>query len=155
MFAGGTEITREIFEEFLRTYRAKKYLKQSLSRLINGGFILKEGAFLKLTKEGENRLLKSTLKREVNMSWDGKWRIISFDVPGGYSPERNKLRALLKHFNFYQLQKSVWVCPNSVAEKFWKLVIEENLQRYCKAMVVEIMEGDENLKKYFKLNSKR
>lgn len=151
LFEQGSEITREVFEELVQEYKKRKYLRQSMKRLITRGFIKNHGKKLLLTEAGRIFFKKETIREKKKIPCDGRWRIISFDVPGDYSRDRNRLRALLKGFDFYQLQKSVWVCPNSVADDFWKLVVGANLHRFCKAMVVEIIEGDQLIKKHFQL----
>ncbi|MEK7658199.1 MAG: hypothetical protein AAB366_03390 [Patescibacteria group bacterium] len=151
LFNDFKEISDELMSDFIQRYEKKKYLNQSLKRLIGRGFIKKQEGKLTLTEKGKRffrsyfPILPSVVK------WDGKWRIVSFDVPGGYSVKRDQLRGLLKEFDFYQLQKSVWICPNFVAEEFWKIILKEELNKYCKMMVVDIMEGDSEIKKYFKI----
>ncbi len=151
LFEIGARITRESFQELLQAYKNKKYLKQSMSRLIERGFIVSEKSHFRITSDGISYFKKLATKEKRKIQWDGKWRIISFDVPGDYSKDRNRLRGLLQGFDFYQLQKSVWVCPNSVAGDFWKLIVGLNLHRFCKAMVVEIIDGDEHIKKHFRI----
>jgi len=43
--------------------------------------------------------------------WDHKWWIVIFDIAHTNRIKREALRGLLKRLDFYQLQKSVWVCP--------------------------------------------
>ena len=51
------------------------------------------------------------LKVERPKKWDGKWRIIIFDIAQLKRMHRDALRGKLKELNFYKLQKSVWVYP--------------------------------------------
>ncbi|MDP3725451.1 MAG: hypothetical protein Q8R20_03225, partial [Nanoarchaeota archaeon] len=83
--------------------------------------------------------------------WDGKWRIVSFDVPGGYRLERNMIRSLLKASHFYRLHKSVWASPSHLSQNLWKTLVRLGLHEYCKVMLVEILEGDEELRDHFRL----
>lgn len=150
-------ISEKIIDEFITEHKRKQYLKQSLKRLISRGFIQKRDNKLNLTLEGLKFFRKRGLPPSIKTSkakqnWDGRWRLISFDVPGDYNQERDRLRSILKAFDFYLLHKSVWVCPNFLAEDFWRLIVKERLDKYCKVMMVEIIEGDEELKKHFNLN---
>lgn len=43
--------------------------------------------------------------------WDGKWRIVIFDIPERQRKARDALRVKLKELRFYELQKSVFVFP--------------------------------------------
>lgn len=152
-FADLKWISEKIVDEFIARHKQKKYLKQSLERLISHGFIQRKDDKFNLTSAGLRFLKKRRLISSLptGQKWDGRWRLISFDVPGNYNQKRDQLRSILKTFDFYQLQKSVWVCPNFLAENFWHLIIKENLSQYCKIMMVEIIEGDEELKRHFKL----
>ncbi len=49
--------------------------------------------------------------------WDGKWRLVLFDVPESRSVERNKIRRHLQQRGFGCLQNSVWITPDPVAEE--------------------------------------
>ena len=65
----------------------------------------KEGKHLALTYDIENIELKTPAQ------WDGKWRIVMFDVPEKFKRTRDALRTHLKNMGFYEFQKSVFVHP--------------------------------------------
>jgi len=44
--------------------------------------------------------------------WDGRWRILVFDIPVANSAARKKLTRFLKDNRFGYLQKSVWISPD-------------------------------------------
>ncbi len=48
--------------------------------------------------------------------WDGRWRLIAFDVPEARRTVRNKLRRYLRERGFGFLQNSVWITPDPVTE---------------------------------------
>ena len=52
-----------------------------------------------------------------NRTWDGKWRLILFDVPLGRDTQRNRLRRYLRNKGFGYLQNSVWITPDSLANE--------------------------------------
>jgi DNA-binding transcriptional regulator PaaX len=76
---------------------------------------------------------------------------VSFDVPNRYRNRRDVLRSSLKEAGFYQLQKSVWIAPYEMTKEFWKFVVTNGLHKYCKVMLIEVLEGDEGLRRHFKL----
>jgi len=45
-------------------------------------------------------------------SWDGKWRLVIFDVPVGQDSRRDRLRRYLREKGFGYLQNSVWITPD-------------------------------------------
>ncbi len=142
------EFTEEAINNFLKDHRKRKYLKQSLKRLLNKGFLVKKNNKISFTLRGQ-RFFKQNFGRNIIVDWDSKWRLISFDVPGNYNIKRDRLRALLRGFDFYPLHKSVWISPASLSDDFWKLAVENELDKYCKVMIVEILEGEKEYKKYF------
>jgi DNA-binding transcriptional regulator PaaX len=148
-------ISRSDMERMIRESDRKKYLKQSLRRLVARGFVSQTESRYEPTSRGEiffRRILKIKVKTILPSSWDNKWRLVTFDVPCKYDQKRNQIRSLLKEFDFYQLQKSVWICPSSVSKKFWEIAVQEDLDKYCKTMVVDIIEGDRELKEHFRLS---
>jgi DNA-binding transcriptional regulator PaaX len=49
--------------------------------------------------------------------WDGRWRLVIFDVPENRRATRDKLRAYLRMRGFGYLQNSVWITPDPVSEE--------------------------------------
>lgn len=44
-------------------------------------------------------------------AWDGRWRIVAFDIAEQRRKGRNALRTMLRRLGFMQVQKSMFVCP--------------------------------------------
>lgn len=147
--------SQELMEEFLARYKRKKYLKDTLRRYKKQGLIRDAKRQTTVTAKGRKFFGRETLRRKFLersqsiKNWDGKWRLITFDVPIKYRKERDLLRSLLREFGFYQLQKSVWVYPDYMSEELWKLLVDYKLDKFCKVMLVEFMERDDEIKKYF------
>ena len=49
--------------------------------------------------------------------WDGRWRLILFDVPEVRHSVRTRLRRYLQERGFGYLQNSVWITPHPVCEQ--------------------------------------
>ncbi len=49
--------------------------------------------------------------------WDGRWRLVLFDVPNSQNAHRNRLRQYLRHKGFGYLQNSVWVTPDPLEKE--------------------------------------
>ena len=94
-------------------------INQELKRLHKRGLIeiikRKNGITnVKLTKEGKRKLARykiDLLEIEKPKKWDGKWRIIIFDIPVKKNFARELLRRKMKNLGFYKLQASVFVYP--------------------------------------------
>lgn len=117
----------------------KSALALALKRLRENGFIDliddKELSF-RLTDKGRDKALWTRMKL-VDEKWDGKWRIVIWDVPEKRRVARDLLRYKLKWLGFKQLQKSVWVtkknCTQALRDfikklgiKDWVVVIESD-----------------------------
>lgn len=157
-FSDMNEVSEKTIGVFLKSRREKRYLKQSLRRLKKRGFVIEESDKLSLTSKGRKffhrfRLRKDSKANFSPLKWDRKWRLVTFDVPVRDKGKRDQLRSLLKDFGFYKLQESVWICPNQQSEDFWKLLIEYKLNKYCHIMMVDILEGDEEIRKHYHLAS--
>lgn len=67
-----------------------------------------------LSDLGKKRVLEynfDAMKIKIPPHWDGKWRIVFFDIPEKRRKARDALRKKLKELGFYELQKSVFVFP--------------------------------------------
>jgi len=49
--------------------------------------------------------------------WDGRWRLVLFDVPMAQNKHRVRLRRYLRDKGFGYLQNSVWITPDSLEEE--------------------------------------
>jgi len=49
--------------------------------------------------------------------WDGRWRLVLFDVPTAQNSHRRRLRRYLRDKGFGYLQNSVWITPDSLEEE--------------------------------------
>ena len=51
------------------------------------------------------------MKLSKPKKWDGKWRIVIYDIPHHQKRGRDALREKIKQMGLYPLQKSIWVSP--------------------------------------------
>jgi hypothetical protein len=94
------------------------YLKRTLKRLQKEKLVdVKEEhgkSMVILSKNGKRRILKYSLENlaiDKPKKWDGKWRLIMYDVSQKRRHMRDVFRDMLKELGFYQLQHSVWLYP--------------------------------------------
>ncbi len=112
-----------------------------------------------LTKEGARRAEALAAMEEIRglgkgkrKSWDGRWRIVMFDVPSERRLARDAFRKLLVRAGFVQLQKSVWVSPHDVSKDvaflkdFFKLSDDE-----CRLITSSDIGDDRALRTRFKV----
>lgn len=108
-----------------------------------------------LTKAGKQKTLayeldSLTLKKPER--WDGKWRLIFFDIPQASKAARDALREKLRDLNFYQLQKSVHITPYPCEEEVDFIASVFDVRRHIILIPVpDGFEGSEKLRHHFKL----
>lgn len=69
---------------------------------------------LELTNAGKTRLRKydySSLEIPIPSEWDGRWRLVFFDIPERLHTTRKVLTSKLRLLGFQQLQQSIWIYP--------------------------------------------
>ena len=104
-----------------------------------------------LTAEGEKfaRRLKARLAWVGRQRWDGKWRLVMFDVPERIRERRNFLRKELFTLGFHQFQKSVWITPYPLPDDFMEIIAELGLGKYFRIVVADAVQDDRDLKALF------
>jgi len=104
-----------------------------------------------LTDEGRAEADKIKLKLEMakRKRWDGKWRIIIFDVPEKMRGKRDLLRKELAAFGFMQLQKSVWAYPYKLPEEFINLWKGTGILRHCVIIEASRVINDKSLQAFY------
>lgn len=145
----------EIYRRF-SGYPSHIYTRADIYR---GLYNLKKYGYLKtvknqyqLTRKGKMEILKYRIQNK-RRKWDGKWRLVIFDVPEEKRGRRNTLRNRLRYLGFKELQKSVWVYPYEAEKELRELLKIYHYQRYARFLTVEKMSYDKDLKKAFGLKS--
>ncbi len=109
--------------------------------------------FLKLTAKGELEILLAKAKINAAGRWDGKWRMIIFDIPEDTKKRRDQLRRLLKENNFYKLQASVYLSPYALNREAINYLQKTGLMEYIRIARIDEMDNDRDLRRRFHLKS--
>ncbi len=134
----------------------KKYLRQTIRKLEKKKIIevVDGGTFgeIRLTEDGRKKVFKiglQSLKINKPDKWDGKWRMVFYDVFDSKKGTRERLRSYLKGAGFYPLQKSVYLhaypCEKEV--EFLKYFL--GLSGAVRIVVAEKIENDREFRDYF------
>jgi len=111
--------------------------------------------YISLTEKGKKkagRFQIDSLKIKTPKKWDGKWRLVIFDISQLQKIKREAFRGKLKELGFYPLQKSVWIHPYDcrdeieLLKEFFGLTSKE-----LRLIIAEEIGEDTHLKKIFKL----
>lgn len=108
---------------------------------------------VRITEKGRKLLAQRQLEQAAvdrPKRWDGKWRLVIFDVPEKRRRDRDLLRGTLRRLGFYRLQQSVWLypydCCDLVTLTRTAYGLEHVTVRYA---TVAHLEEDEHIRRHF------
>ncbi len=143
-----------------KKYNPKYQINKAVAKLKEKGFVefRNEGGktFLKLTEKGEAELLKYQLQELVikkPSKWDGKWRIVIFDIKEYKRKIRDEFRQTLEILGFLKLQNSVWVYPHECEEVITMIKSHFHIGKDILYITAEKIENDKWLRKEFHLGN--
>ncbi|MEK7212167.1 MAG: CRISPR-associated endonuclease Cas2 [Patescibacteria group bacterium] len=156
----GSQLARSIVKTYSKDKRSTRSdlirdLKRLQSRELLDYKELGDGK-IKITLTRRGRRLALTYKLDElqlhpQPRWDGKWRLVMFDIPHTRKQARDALRKKLKDLGFYQLQKSVFITPHSCEDEIDFVASVFNVRQCILIFPIGGFEGQEVLKKYFGL----
>jgi len=142
---------RRIREKIRKEWEIKKTLKGL--HFMNYIRIDKNGRTAHLAEKGILEFIKFG-SREKQKNWDGKWRMVIFDISENKRKKRDFLRARLKWLGYKELQKSVWVFPYDTKRDIKELltIFRYDLEGDVRFLTAEKIEQDDDLRREFDLS---
>ena len=160
-FSGSPSHSFKILRILKREWRktSRRNLQRSIKSLCNLGLVKekinRDGTMsLYLTKEGKEKALTLKLEKikiKDSKRWDGKWRIVIFDIPENIKKKREIIRYLLKRIGFRELQKSVFIYPFNCEKEINYVVKNFHLKKYVRFIVAERIDNEEKIRRKFNL----
>ncbi len=140
-------------KKFWDYYDELKELKENSARTIlwrlqNKGLVRKKEKSYELTALGFRIAKIFKGKKIVEQVWDGKWRIVMFDIPEKKREERNWLRYELYALDYKPLQKSVFMGQQPIDEDIYKEIMERGLNDCIRLITIGEIDDDEILKQF-------
>ena len=133
-------------------YRTLKRMeKQNIIKVIKE---MNNKTTISITRNGKKRLVEYSIDdMEIKKPkiWDGKWRIISFDIPEKQKTAREALRMKLKDFDFYHLQKSLFACPFPCRDEIDFVSEIFKIRKHITYFETSTITNELAMKKYFNL----
>ena len=149
MFDGGKG--RRLNPKYLIGNAFEKLLAINFIEFVN----TKKGRFVRLTESGKLKLggmIARSPDARVGKRWDKRWRIVIYDINEKRKVTRNHLQRTLLNFGFCKLQNSVWVYPHDCEDLIIMLKADFKIGSEVLYMVVEKIENDMSLRRYFGLS---
>jgi len=113
-----------------------------------------------LTPAGEYAALKAFVRKELvamekkeraEPRWDGRWRLVFFDIPENRRPVRDYVRNILKRLGFREFQRSTWIYPHKLPGFLAKMLADPHLRKHTRVITTSDIDYDEDLRRYFRL----
>jgi len=137
------------------TSKNRKYAVRKISEMKKLGLLEKHGVKYAVSDKGERALsYENMLSLEIPKPtrWDGKWHFIMFDIPLAESEARKALNRILLGMGCTQYQQSVLIYPFPVKETVLHVCRFYKISRYVSFVSADIVDGEDNLRKHFKLS---
>lgn len=163
--SGGRLVSRELIPAVLDTLfdldisvsaRKKDVVRTATSHLNKKGLITFRDGHYQMTKSGKKILDEwqmSNYKINRPKKWDGKWRIIIFDIPETKKKVRDEIRTVFKEAGFQRLQDSVWVYPYDCEDIIGLLKTDYGVGKHMLYIIADQIENDKYLRMDFDLIS--
>lgn len=132
------------------------YLERTLNRLEKQKLVEFDNdngvQIVKITEAGKRRVLRFAIDElavEKPKIWDGRWYLISYDIPGKLRRLRNIFREYLQAWGFYSLHESAllhaYPCQNQV--DFLREYL--GIGRYVRIFTITKIENDKLFRDFF------
>ncbi len=130
-----------VFEKYRKDLGEKRFAKLIYYLKIRGYIKVKslEGNHaLVLSKEGISKAMHvGFVVEDRKKRKDGKWVMLTFDIPQKYVKARTLLRSILKNMGYKMFQQSIWVTPYDIAERTEELLAMHDLEQYVKIFLIQ------------------
>lgn len=154
-FAAMSSLSKKSGLEDKMTRGQKQSVNISRKRLIEMGLIKYEKGFLHLTEKGEEKMREfeaRDFKLDTPRKWDGKWRVLIFDIAESRRPMRDKIRNTLSSIGFMRLQDSVWIYPYDCEDLITMFKADMQIGKDLLYMIVDRLENDGPIRDSFRLS---
>lgn len=109
---------------------------------------------VKITNKGLARAMEGAFRLgEIykNQKWDGKWRVVIFDIPEKHKSAREGFRIKLADMGFRRMQDSSFISPYPCEKEIIFLSNMYCISSYIHFMESEYLFDDEEFRKFFRL----
>ncbi|KKR44164.1 MAG: Transcriptional regulator, PaaX family [Candidatus Moranbacteria bacterium GW2011_GWC1_45_18] len=142
-----TRPSRRLFDLDQNWQPSRNSLQVEVKRLIDQGIVGKKNSKLGLTKEGRSIISGLVAKRKIlDKKWDGKYRLVIFDIPEIKKASRRWLREELYLLQYIQLQKSVFIGKYPLSQNIIRDIKKSRLSDFVNYLLVDKIYDERKLK---------
>lgn len=142
----------ELGEYFRNQLKNSKVTNQQISKTIydlkNRNFIsFQDGDSVVLTNKAKMRLIDQYTEETGG---DGKYRLVSFDIPESHTKSRDSFRRAIKRMGFVQIQRSLWVSDKKLGDMVEAASEEYEVNEFVAYFVVDSSNIENHIKEILK-----
>ena len=106
---------------------------------------------IKITQKGKQKLLRYKIDEMAldESSWDGKWRLIIYDVANTKRAHSEMFRTMLNKLKFLKLQRSVYLTPFKCEDEIEYLRLLFGIGNEVQILKVGSLENEMAYRRYF------
>lgn len=146
-------------KRYLRYKLSSRYSNSQIGRSLRYLKIKKFIAYenkassVRLTALGRKKLTRLAFDEiAIEMTkWDGRWRIVTFDIPENLAPARRIFRDKLKVLGFFHFQRSVFLLPFACEAEIRSAARYLGIEDFVYILAADRFAGDSSLLKKFGL----
>lgn len=138
--------------------KAMGKLERALRNLASAGDIKTSGKKgqkqYRITTTGRQKLARLKFAEYAvpeQVKWDGKWRVVCFDIPETKKYNRTLFQTKLSALGFYRLQNSVFVYPYPCDQLIKLAYGAFGLQKFVRIIVADHIDNEAHILNFFKL----
>ena len=111
-------------------------------------FVEGKKKYIELTKKGKNKIKRLSIweiKIKKPKKWDGKWRVVIFDIPKKFKMEREVFRQKLKNLGFIMIQKSVYIHPFQCSVEIKEISSRIGIDNFVLIFISDIIQNENKI----------
>ncbi|MBI5644924.1 CRISPR-associated endonuclease Cas2 [Candidatus Kaiserbacteria bacterium] len=160
-----TAMAPTVFQALPQIMGKKRYklafeARNAVDRLVIKGYVRRvrrDGkTYLEITDRGRQHLrveeARTRSPARAKRKWDGRYRLVMFDIPEQRKSTRERLRRLMIEFGFMRLQNSVWISPYDCEELIALVKAELRIGSAVLYALVDQIEQEYRIKEHFGLS---
>ena len=106
----------------------------------------RESGFYCLTEKGFAELcLEFPFFRFLKEKWDGRWRVISYEIPEKKREIRDRLRREMQGWGLGPWHRSFWLTPHPIISTLKALTSQKEEEKFIQAFESDHVYGDRNI----------
>ena len=123
-------------------------------KLINKKRDYNGSVLVSLTEKGILRAINYKFRQlpYKKQKWDGKWRMVAFDIPRECEKGRKALVYRLKTSGFYEMQESIFLYPYDCKAEIDVLLDLFKIKKYVRFGLLDYIEGEKGIKLRYNLD---